>query len=72
MVRITVDRHQILRNRNHAENKPVWCVERDGVVERVHGLTLRDAHLVSAPGGAACWIEAEDIECPEYFMPTSA
>lgn len=72
MVRITVDRQQILLNRNRNGNRPVWCVERDGKTERVHGLTLRNARLVSAEGGTACWIEAraEDIECLEYSTPT--
>jgi len=66
MIRITVDRQAILKNRADSQNRPVWCVEREGETTRHHGLTLRNARLVSHPEGRACWIEAKafDIVIP--------
>lgn len=74
MVKIAVDRQRIIANRKDENNRPVWSVEVEGQCQFVHGLTLRNARLVSSELGRACWIEVEpeDIECLACFTPTLA
>jgi hypothetical protein len=67
LVRIIVNRHNVLRNKKHGTRLPIFSIHKSGQkVERSNSINLPEgAKLIYSPGkplncGATVWIEYDD------------